>query len=481
MDRREDTDALELGPLRRALIGARVARTRLSVTVDARALGPASGGTQAYTAALVRALARSKRLSVRAVLAGDTPAGGERGTERRPGDRDRDLREVIAGLPCIDVVHRPQQVFATHDLSLLRLLGERLVISHLDLIAYRNPAYHASTHQWRGHRRTTRMALGAADRVLFLSEHARRDAIAEELIDSGRTALTGVGIERAPSSEPLHRPSGVPPERELLVMIGADYLHKNRVFALALAGELRERHEWKGLLVMAGAHVAHGSSAQEEADLLRIRPQLAAHVLDLGPVSDAEKRWLLAHAQALLCPSTYEGYGLTPLEAANAGLPCVYAPCTSLSEVVGREAATIVPWDPAASADAAARLLREGEQRERHMALLRAALRRCDWEPIVDRLIAVYLDAIGSPFRAASPRAWEELQREEHLVELHDSYQELKARVDFGLPLIDRGGLLSVSQQRGLMRIAARPWLKGPLLGPVRLLGEVGGEGEGDP
>lgn len=509
---RHDGEALECGPLRRALIGARVACGTLSVTVDARALGPTSGGTQTYATALVRALARSERLTVRAVVAGDI---APRTLTALRGDGEVEIvsyEQAIAGVGRTDIVHRPQQVFTPADLALLRLLGERLVITHLDLIAYRSPVYHASLDDWRGYRRTTRLALAVADRVLFLSEHARRDAVSEDLLESERSALTGIGIEPGQAEpaetgvasrpgeclqtpERLRPLGGVPTGRELLVMIGADYVHKNRTFALALVDELREQHGWDGLLVLAGAHVQHGSSAQAEADLLRGHPGLAAHVLDLGPVSEAEKHWLLKHARALLCPSTYEGYGLTSLEAASAGLPCIYAACTSLAEVVGPHAATIVPWNAAASAAAAAGLLHDGDQRERHLALLSQALGRCDWEPIVDSLIGVYLAAVSSPYRASSPRAFEELQREQLIADLHVGHQELGARVAalgarvaaldaaymdlgarvaHGLPLIDRGGLLTRSQQRGLMRIATRGWLKGPLLGPVGLIGKRG-------
>ncbi len=514
---RRDSEALEPGPLRRALIGARLARRRLSVTVDARALGSASGGTQAYTTALVRALVRSGRLTVRAVVADDV-APEALGVLHAEGEVEIvTYAQAVAGVARSDVVHRPQQVFTPDDLALLRLLGERLVITHLDLIAYHSPVYHASPDDWRGYRRTTRLALAAADRVLFLSEHARRDAFSEDLIEPGRTALTGIGIEpkqtalagagiepeetalegtgiesdereRLQVPERLQAPGGVASVRELLVMIGADYVHKNRTFALALADELREHHGWDGLLVLAGAHVPHGSSAPAEAELLRERPALAAHVLDLGPVSEAEKHWLLTHARALLCPSTYEGYGLTPLEAASAGLPCLYAPFTSLAEVVGPHAATIVPWNAAVSAEAAIGLLREGETRERHLTLLSQALSRCEWGPIVDHLIRTYRDAVTSPYRTSAPRAFEDLQRERLIAELHAGHRELgvrlavldaayldlEARVAGGLPLIDRGGLLTEAQQRGLMRIAARGWLRKPLLGPVGLLGGRG-------
>jgi hypothetical protein len=468
---RADTAAAEVGPLRRSLIAARAANGRLSVTIDARTLGASFGGTQTYTAALIRALALSGRVTVRAVV-GD---GGAAGLFTDCDVEVVTYEQAVAGIVRSDVVHRPQQVFSPADLALLRLLGERIVISHLDLIAYRSPTYHRSPDDWRSYRRTTRLALGTADRVIFLSEHARAEGISEELVGAERAAVVGIGVEASGEGE-SRRPERVPAERPLLLVLGADYVHKNRPFALRLGAELIRRRGWDGLLVLAGPHVEYGSSAALEAELLDEDPELSEHVVDLGPVAEPEKRWLLENAQALLCPSSYEGYGLTPLEAAAAHTPCAYPPLTSLVEILGREGATIVPWDPVASAAAVAPLLEFGGERDRHLALLGRALARCHWDSVVDGLCRAYAEAIESPYRASAPRAWEELEREQQMVEFYDRYHDLEARTALGLPLIDRGGLLTGAQQRGLMRVASRRWLRAPLLGPIGLLGELGAD-----
>lgn len=47
-------------------------------------------------------------------------------------------------------------------------------------------------------------------------------------------------------------------------------------------------------------------------------PGLAELVVDLGRVSEPEKRSLLINANAHLSASAYEGFGLAPLEAAAA-------------------------------------------------------------------------------------------------------------------------------------------------------------------
>lgn len=465
-----DERALQAGPLRRSLVAARAASRGLSVTIDARGLAGV-GGTQTYTGALVLALARTQRLSVRAVVAHDAPSEAIDAFSAA-GVQLVSYEQAAAGVPLTDIVHRPQQVFTPDDLGLLRMLGERVVISHMDLIAFRAPTYHASLDAWRSYRRTTRLALAAADHVMFFSDHARREAIDEGLVAPGRTGLAGIGVDRSQPEGGGRRPPAVPADREFLLALGADYAHKNRPFALALMRELRRRHAWPGILVLAGSHVAHGSSAEAERDVLAADPDLAEAVVDLGPVSAAEKRWLLEHATAHVTASTYEGFGLAPLEAACAGRPCVYAACTSLAEIIDPAAATIVAWDPLSSADAAIGLLSPGEARTRHLELLDAALSRFGWPAVVADVIAGYESALAAPYRGAAPRSWDELEREQLVVELAAARDDLQARVAHGQSLIDRRDpLLTQAQQRGLMRVASRRWLRGPLLAPFGLLG----------
>ena len=229
----EDLEAVDPSPLRRSLIAARAAQRGLSVTIDARALGPGVGGTQTYVGALLLALGEVDGISVRAVLAPDAPADLRAGL-RTVGVDTIDYEHAAAGVPRTDVVHRPQQVFTPHDLRLLRMLGERIVVSHMDLISFRAPAYHPTLPQWHDYRRVTRLALAAADRVVFFSDHARRDAIGEALVTPERSAVVGIGLQASAqeTDEGARRPRELPPGREFVLALGADYAHKNRPFAL---------------------------------------------------------------------------------------------------------------------------------------------------------------------------------------------------------------------------------------------------------
>jgi glycosyltransferase involved in cell wall biosynthesis len=515
---RPDEDLLDgdSTALRRAVAVAQSSLRPLSVTVDARALGTAATGTRTYILDLIAALAREESLRLRVLLPPDTAPQVLSVLEADSAIELISYAEAVAGVPLTDVVHRPQQVFTTDDLTLLRLVGERIVITHHDLIAYRCGAYHETIDAWRDFRRVTRLALAQADMAVFPSQHARDDALREDLIAPQRAHAVPDGAERVWPQPPAAevRPAGVPEEAGLLVCIGADYAHKNRPFALALARALHERHGWKGTLVLAGPHVERGSSRDRERAAIDRDPTLATLVLDIGAVDDAGRAWLYTHAQAVVYPSVYEGFGLVPFEAAQAGVPCLYAATGALAELAGPQAATLVPWDPDASADAVAPLLEPGQARERHVRVLRNAADATSWSKCTPMLRSVYEQAVASPYRTSAPRVAEELEREGHIVALAASAEHDRARASelqrandeaqrandaaqraheeaqqallalrssvgaFAEP--SEGGLLTAAQRRGLLRVVSRPLLRRVLLWPFALVGRTDRTAERD-
>ena len=128
-----------IGPLSRSLAAARTATTgSISVTIDGRSLGPHLTGTQVHTLELVRGLAAcADELRLRVIVPDDVGAEAEALLEELGVERIRYGDASTRTLT--DIVHRPYQVFRGDDLRLLPQLGERIVITQQDLIAYRNP------------------------------------------------------------------------------------------------------------------------------------------------------------------------------------------------------------------------------------------------------------------------------------------------------------------------------------------------------
>jgi glycosyltransferase involved in cell wall biosynthesis len=463
--------ALEGGPppapLSHSVSAARRRLRPLSVTVDARILRGAISGVQAETLELIDLLTRTGEARVRVLL---DPAIGPDAIatlERVPELKKLWISDVGTAVEPTDIVHRPYQVSSTEDLELLPRLGERLVITHLDLIAFHNPGYFGSFRAWQQYRRVTRQALAMADRVLFLSNHAAEDAVREGLLDRERTTVVPMVVNSEPDFEVAQRrPAGFP-DGEFLLCIGNDFRHKNRPFAIKLLGELRRRG-WDGMLVLAGPHVEYGSSVGDEAALLAEHPDLATAVKTLPAVRESEKHWLYRHAAALLYPSVYEGFGLIPFEAARAGRPCFFAPQASLAEVLPVEASVLVPWDPVASAERVLAVLRDPGEQRRLLELVRASAARFESrDAIGQRLLALYERTAELPFREASAIAADARTREAELARWIGLEENLG-------PLVGPDAYLPRDTQRALLAMATRKRLRKPLFALLESLYRIG-------
>jgi glycosyltransferase involved in cell wall biosynthesis len=115
-----------------------------------------------------------------------------------------------------------------------------------------------------------------------------------------------------------------------------------------------------------------------------------------GYVEGPLRHGLLAGAAAFAFPSVYEGFGLPPLEAMDAGVPVVATAAGAVPEVCG-DAALIVPvGDEAALADALAAVLDGGGCAATLVARGRARAAQYTWARCAHGLVALYQDALSS-------------------------------------------------------------------------------------
>jgi glycosyltransferase involved in cell wall biosynthesis len=468
----QEAEERRAGPLPQSLTAARSAMLGLEVTIDARCLGRFMTGTQVATLELLHALWRTQRVRLRAVVPEELGGYAADTLARMPGVELLPPDRVSRGLVRSDIVHRPYAVGAADDLDLLRMVGERTVITQLDLIAYHNPAYFQNYARWERHRTLTRLTLSVADRVLFISDYAARDARTEELIDPHRLEVVPMGVDHHLGS--LRPDPTAPPgaaglaSGEFLLCLGTDYLHKNRLFALRMLEELRRNHEFTGELVLAGPHVPVGSSRAEEAEYLAVRPELARSVRVLPAVDEAQKRWLYAHAAAVLYPSTSEGFGFIPFEAAEHGTPCFFAPVTSLPDVLPGVTPVIEPWDPVASAARAAAVLADREAAAALVREISAAGARLCWDDCAERTLAAYATAAASPTRDVGGL----LEALEGGGAAAGNQHALRAAIgDTGMALVgNEEKLLPEKSQRALAALASRRLTRRPLLASLESL-----------
>lgn len=296
-----------------------------------------ASGTGVY---LVRIAAALRELGVEVVEVADErrrpPAGGG---VRSARNLMRDLWWTDVALPTrareagADVVHHPlpaaalmsrmPQVVTVHDVAFERLP------QHFDR-RFREYA-----------RRAHRAAARYAACVVCVSETTARDVRALWGVPAERivVALHGAGQEPAASSlergDPRH-----------FLYVGDDEPRKNLATLLAGYRAYREAAADPLPLVLAG-------TAEARAEGVRVERRPEAARLDR----------LYADAAALVHPSLYEGFGLTPLEAMTAGTPVVAARSPGVTEVCGDAVRYVDPRDPPAWAVALAELAETPELR----------------------------------------------------------------------------------------------------------------------
>lgn len=316
-------------------------RVLLDMTYALR--GPS--GTAVYLERLSDAL---RAAGIDVVAAADArrrpPAGGGTGSARNLA---RDTWWTQVALPRraraahADVLHHPlpalaraascPQVVTVHDLAFERLPD------------HFTPAF----RRWAS--LTHRRAAGGADAVICVSQTTRRDALARWGLEGAKivVAAHGPGQELAVRGMRMGH----------FLYVGDDEPRKNLALLLDAHARYRAQAGEAALdLVLAGS-----ARAEQEGVRCEPEPDLAA---------------LLGGAAALVHPALHEGFGLTPLEAMQAGVAVIAARSPGLTETCADAVLYVDPYDSGAlahelrrvAADAALRAMLAARGRERAAA-----------------------------------------------------------------------------------------------------------------
>jgi GT2 family glycosyltransferase/glycosyltransferase involved in cell wall biosynthesis len=390
--------ALALETARASLLGHRIA-------IDATGASGKMTGTQVLILELIRALATHPgRHAYVAMIVGDrTPAEALLGVDDLVDDvfRRSDLQDLED--PTFDLVHRPCQVRSVEELTFLQKVAHRFIISQLDCISYSNPSYAETFDEWMHHRLVTELTHAMADGIIYISHEAAQDAAHQGLqVPAERTCISSIGVDHQLGSAEPKAPQGSDEfgGRPFILVLGTNFRHKNRVYALRLLGVLVAEYEWSGRLVFAGPTVSGSGSAAEEAEAFEKGPEIRAHVCDIGAVSEREKRWLLQRAALVLYPTIYEGFGLVPFEAAIAGTPSLTTRATSLGEVLGEKVTYLSTLDPAAGAEVAWSMLSDPAVARSQVEAIRERALAFQWQQAAGRTWDFYQRILRMPCRS---------------------------------------------------------------------------------
>ncbi len=239
----------------------------------------------------------------------------------------------------------------------------------------------------------TRLSARRATRVIAISEQTKRDvhrlyAVPLERID---VAYPGVDetLRPAPADQVMEFKQRRHLPEKFLLFLGTLEPRKNLVMLVrAFATFKRECPE--AVLVLAGGEGWLMTDLRAAIEQSGVQES----ILRPGYVAAEEKTLWYSAATVFVYPSTYEGFGLPPLEAMACGAPVLTSTAASLPEVVGQAGITIGPDDEAGWVAALRRVW--------HAAAYRAELsdrgvkqaRQFTWRAAAQHIAATYRRAL---------------------------------------------------------------------------------------
>ncbi len=232
-------------------------------------------------------------------------------------------------LPKVDVWHSTYQCFR----YLRKSAQTRQVITIHDL----NFLYEKSTTKANRRLRMLQRNVNQADAIIAISQFVAYD-IQKHLELNGKPLQVIYNAVENLQHRPAQKPAFLTKDSPFFVSLGAIRKKKNQHVLLDVMARFPEHK-----LIIAGNldsqdYLAHLNQRIAELKLKNV------HIV--GPVSAAEKIWLYQHAEALLFPSIFEGFGLPVIEAMQFGTPVFTSNMTSLPEVTGNHGIIWENFDP---------------------------------------------------------------------------------------------------------------------------------------
>jgi glycosyltransferase involved in cell wall biosynthesis len=159
-----------------------------------------------------------------------------------------------------------------------------------------------------------------------------------------------------------------------LVYVGNMKRHKNVPMLLRAFRDVQERIPHRLVLIGRREGLRADPAVDVEARALGER------VLVAGEISSDRLQQYVAHADASITASLYEGFGLPALEAMACGCPCVVSRAGSLPEVCADAALYVDPSDRASIAESMHRITTDSTLRAALIEKGRARAQQFSWD-----------------------------------------------------------------------------------------------------
>lgn len=278
---------------------------------------------------------------------------------------------------------------------LLRVLDpQRTVVTVHDLYPFYVINQGGRTRRERARTRLLRWVMDQALRARWLivpSRFTRQELLRLTNYPAARISVIHLGVDEAffrrlDSATRWHVRSDldVPEHGMMLLHVGSCDERKNITLLLHVLKILAIDMKTNTYLVQVG-----GQFSEDQLALIR-QLGVASRVRQRPRVSAEELMYTYHVADVLLLPSTYEGFGLTALEAMASGTPVIASDIGALRELVGDAGRLIAPTDPAQVTKVVIEVLTDESLRDQLVETGRARAAAFSWAETARQTWAVY-------------------------------------------------------------------------------------------
>jgi glycosyltransferase involved in cell wall biosynthesis len=232
-----------------------------------------------------------------------------------------------------------------------------------------------------------------ADRLVAVSEHGR-SILENRGVPAARIRVVPPGFDRLSKSGGNEPPI---PDGRVRALCVAQWIPRKGILDLVRAWTLRERPG--AALDLVGETDADPAYARSVNTAIASAPE--ASIIVSGPIDDVALGAAYATADLFVLPSRYEGYGVVYAEALAHGLPVVACEVGPVPDLVGEEAALLVPPDDIEALSGALDLLLEdaGLRDRMSAAARRRAKRLPRWEDTTTGFLRVLREVVAERSR----------------------------------------------------------------------------------
>ena len=360
----------------------------IDIAVDCSWLGENETGAQTVISYFLKNLAC--RVDINKIYLVNLPSGIPKYCHDR-----FDISRFVIGPASneVDVYWRPCQPDFFFDIVDARRIAKRVVITYFDLIAYdiTTYPYHANLEQWKKYRVIQEDNAELADLVVTISDDVRNQIIQSfSAVNPTRIQTVGVGVDHIFSNSAHLESETTNPVKEAakdryVLFLGTNYPHKNLDFARLIV-KTAFPEDGRPNLVIAGL-MLQGDSHDSPKDWDHSE-------ICLGPVSTADRDYLLKNAELVLYPTTAEGFGLVPFEAAALGTPTLFTRFGPLREMFPLD---FLPetWELDEYVNSLHMLLSDGAARKQLISEVSSlATGRLSWESVTNDLVSSFFDSL---------------------------------------------------------------------------------------